>query len=218
MNGRFVSYFRVSTKRQGQSGLGLEAQRAAVASYLNGGAWTVLAEFTEVESGKNSARPQLAAAIRECRMTDATLVVAKLDRLARNAHFLLGLQAAGVEFVATDMPSANRLTVGIMALVAEEEARAISARTKAALAAAKARGTVLGGFRGAPAPDAAAGLRARQAKAAAFVESVGPVAQELRESGKSLREIAAALTDRGVQTKRGGPWTAAGVREVLLAA
>jgi DNA invertase Pin-like site-specific DNA recombinase len=145
--GRFVSYLRVSTARQGRSGLGLEAQRKAVADYLNGGDWKLLAEVVEVESGKLTDRPKLAEALRLCRVHNATLVIAKLDRLSRDAHFLLGLEKAGVDFVAADMPHANRLTVGIMAMVADEERRAISKRTKEALAAAKARGVRLGGIR-----------------------------------------------------------------------
>src|SRR3954452_19836355 len=140
-HGKFVSYLRVSTKRQGESGLGLEAQRHAVETWLNGGSWQLVEEHVEVESGKgDDNRPALARAFEACRAFNAKLVIAKLDRLSRDAHFLLGLQKAGVEFIATDMPHANRLTVGIMALVAEQEREAISARTKAALAPAKARG------------------------------------------------------------------------------
>src|SRR3954471_9889154 len=149
MQGRYVSYLRVSTDRQGRSGLGLEAQRAAVAAYLDGGNWSLLSEFVEVESGKRDTnRPELAKALHLAKITGAVLLIAKLDRLSRDAHFLLGLEKAGVDFVAVDMPAANRLTVGIMAMVADEERRAISARTKAALAAAKARGRQLGGDRG----------------------------------------------------------------------
>ena len=140
MGDSFVSYLRVSTHKQGRSGLGIEAQRAAVSSFLTGFGATPLAEFVEVESGKRDDRPQLARALAECRVRKATLIIAKLDRLARDAHFLLGLQRSGIAFTAADMPNANRLTVGIMAMVAEEERRAISERTKAALAAAKARG------------------------------------------------------------------------------
>ena len=141
---RFVSYLQVSTARQGRSGLGLEAQRAAVATYLAGNTWTLLNEMIEVESGKATAdRPQLARAMALCRLTGATLRVAKLDRLSRDAHFLIGLDKAGVDFVAMDMPDANKVTVGIMALAAQQEREAISARTRAALAAAKARGTEL---------------------------------------------------------------------------
>src|SRR5690348_16945775 len=191
MDGRFVSYFRVSTARQGRSGLGLEAQREAVAAYLNGGNWTVLADFVEVESGRKSDRPELAKAMELCRLTGATLVIAKLGRLARDAHFLLGLQKAGVEFVACDMPTANRLTIGIMALVAEEEARAISARTKAALAAAKARGVKLGGYR--PGAEArgralgAIGARAVAAKADARAQDLQGLIEETAQKVMARR-------------------------------
>ena len=147
--GKFVSYLRVSTVRQGRSGLGLEAQRRAVDDFLNGGEWRVIKEFVEVESGKKADRPELLKAFQACRLFGAKLVIAKLDRLSRDAHFLLGLEKAGVDFVAADMPQANRLTVGIMAMVADEERRMISARTKAALAQAKKRGTRPGGYRGA---------------------------------------------------------------------
>src|SRR3982751_2868685 len=146
--GRYVSYLRVSTDRQGRSGLGLDAQRKAVEDFLYGGPWDLIAEFVEVESGKRDDRPKLAEALALCRLRNATLVIAKLDRLSRDAHFLLGLEKAGVDFVAADMPTANRLTVGIMAMVADEERRMISKRTKDALAAARARGVKLGGNRG----------------------------------------------------------------------
>src|ERR671917_553313 len=160
---RFVAYYRVSTGKQGRSGLGLDAQRAAVARHAAGAGGTVTAAFEEVESGRRGDRPQLGLALAECRLRRAVLLIAKLDRLARDAHFLLGLEKAGVEFVAADMPHANRLTVGIMALVAEEEARATSARTKAALAAAKARGVRLGNPRLQPGDSAAAaGARSRR--------------------------------------------------------
>jgi DNA invertase Pin-like site-specific DNA recombinase len=219
MAGRFVSYLRVSTDRQGKSGLGLKAQRESVTRYLNGGEWTLLGEFVEVESGKRDDRPQLAAALEYCKLTGATLVVAKLDRLARDAHFLLGLQKAGVEFVATDMPHANRLTVGIMAMVAEEEARMISARTKAALAAKKAQGHKLGGYRlGAPKVDGTLGTAAKKRKADEFAAAVGPITAALRDEGLSLRAIASALKDRGIRTPQGGAWTATAVRNVLARA
>ncbi len=146
---RFVSYLRVSTARQGRSGLGLEAQREAVRAYVEGRAGTIISpEFLETESGKRNDRPQLQAALARCRATGATLVVAKLDRLSRNAAFLLTLRDSGVPFVAADMPEANTLTIGILAVVAQAEREAISARTKAALAAAKARGVKLGNPRG----------------------------------------------------------------------
>jgi DNA invertase Pin-like site-specific DNA recombinase len=151
--GRFVAYYRVSTEKQGRSGLGLEARQASVEAFLNGGAWKLLGRFIEVESGSNNDRPELAKALEACRLKGATLVIAKLDRLSRDAHFLLDLTRAGVDFVAADNPTAKRLTVGILAMVAEEERRAISSRTKAALTAAKARGTVLRGWRGGPVVD-----------------------------------------------------------------
>ena len=143
----FVSYLRVSTQKQGQSGLGLEAQRKAVDDYLNGGDWTVIEEVVEIESGKNNKRPKLNEAIQLCKASGATLVVAKIDRLTRDAAFLLNLKDAGIDFIAADMPEANRLTIGIMALVAEQEREAISKRTKEALTAAKARGVQLGAYR-----------------------------------------------------------------------
>src|SRR6266851_986624 len=143
-NGKFVSYLRVSTARQGISGLGLEAQREAVARYLNGGSWALVQEVVEVESGKRNDRPAIAEALRLCRLHRATLIIAKLDRLARNVHFISSLMESGVEFIAVDFPQANRLTVHILAAVAEHERELISQRTKAALAAAKARGVKLG--------------------------------------------------------------------------
>ena len=167
--GKFVAYYRVSTAKQGRSGLGLEAQQEAVRSYLNGGSWQLVAEVVEVESGKRNDRPKLAEALRLCRLHGATLIIAKLDRLARNVAFISNLMESGVEFTAVDFPQANRLTVHILAAVAEHEAKAISTRTKDALAAAKARGKRLGGDRGnlpAVAKDGAkASVAARIAKA-----------------------------------------------------
>jgi DNA invertase Pin-like site-specific DNA recombinase len=208
----FIAYYRVSTTRQGQSGLGLDAQRAAVASFMVGRG-DLSAEFVEVESGRKNDRPQLAAALDLCRRQRATLVIAKLDRLARDAHFLLGLQKAGVEFVAADMPNANRLTVGIMALVAEEEGRMISARTKAALAAAKARGVKLGN------PDAATAAaqgRAVLAEASAASRALAlPTVQRMRGEGATFRAICAALVGAGVPPLRGDTWHPATVRRLL---
>src|SRR5258705_3861512 len=216
-HGKFVSYLRVSTKRQGESGLGLEAQRAAVEAFLNGGSWQLVAEHVEVESGKrDDTRPELARAFEACRAYGAKLVIAKLDRLSRDAHFLLGLQKAGVEFVAVDLPQANRLTVGIMALVAEQEREAISQRTKAALAAAKARGVRLGNPKGTKVKRASIG-RARgaatvAASAQAFAERLRPVLAELTEL--SANAAAAELDRRGFATARGGKWSARSIISV----
>jgi DNA invertase Pin-like site-specific DNA recombinase len=215
MKGQFISYYRVSTDKQGQSGLGLEAQRKAVLDYLNGGRWTVLAEFTEIESGKRNNRPQLAEALRQCRLTGATLVIAKLDRLSRDAHFLLGLQKAEVEFVCADMPEANKLTIGLLAIVAQHEREQISLRTKAALAAAKARGVSLGGWKRGPKVNTALGRQALTAASDAFAARVAPVAKELRKGGMSLRQIVAELDKRNIRTMRGGAWTATTVRNLL---
>ena len=209
-HGQFVSYLRVSTQRQGESGLGLEAQRAAVEAWLNGGRWRLVEEHVEVESGKRADnRPALAKAFAACRLYNAKLVISKLDRLSRDAHFLLGLERAGVEFVAVDMPHANRLTVGIMALVAEEERRAISSRTKAALAAAKARGVRLGNPKGTPVQGAEVGrvrgAAATAAKATAFAERMRPIFAEL--SDLSASAATRELDSRGYATARGGKWS-----------
>lgn len=213
--GRFVAYYRVSTTQQGRSGLGLDAQRAAVLAFLNGGSWTLLGSFEEVESGKDNARPQLARALEACRLKGASLVIAKLDRLSRDAAFLIGLETAGVDFVAADMPHANRLTVRLMAVLAQEEREMIGARTKAALQAAKARGAVLGGWKGGPVVDGRLGVEANRAKAAAFAADLGPMVLEMHGRGLSLRQIAAELVKDGIRTPRGGQWTAAAVRSVL---
>ena len=216
--GKFVSYLRVSTARQGRSGLGLEAQRKAVEDFLNGGNWKVVTEFVEVESGKKAERLQLEKAFQLCRLIGAKLVIAKLDRLSRDAHFLLGLEKAGVDFVAADMPQANRLTVGIMAMVADEERRMISQRTKAALAAAKRRGVKLGGDRGArlTAKARAMGRAVLQERARARAADLAGTVKELQASGAtSLRAIAAGLDARGIPTARGGTWSSVQVMRLL---
>ncbi len=215
---KFVAYYRVSTTKQGRSGLGLEGQQEAVRAYLNGGDWKLLDELTEIESGKNNDRPKLAKALETCRLTGAVLVIAKLDRLSRDAHFLLGLEKAGVEFVAVDMPNANRLTVRLMAVIAQEEREMIAARTKAALAAAKARGTQLGGWRGGPKIDCSLGREAQRRQADSFAASLAPMINEMSGRGMSLRAIANEMTVKGINTARGGAWTAAAVRSVLMRA
>ncbi len=220
--GRFVSYLRVSTDRQGRSGLGLEAQRKAVEDFLNGGRWTLVAEFVEVESGKRDDRPKLAEALALCRIHRATLVIAKLDRLSRDAHFLLGLQKelqqAGLRFVAADMPEANELTVGIMAVVAQAERKMISTRTKAALAAAKARGKRLGNPGNLRNQDAGRvkGRARRAAMAQDRAKDLAPIIADIQATGaSSLRQIAARLDARSIPTARGSRWSAVQVKRVL---
>ncbi len=219
--GMFVSYLRVSTKRQGASGLGLEAQRKAVDDFLNGGRWTITAEFTEVESGSRDDRPELAKAVAACRLYGAKLVIAKLDRLSRDVHFLTGLERAGVQFVAADMPEANEMVVHMMAVVAQAERKMISVRTKAALAAAKARGVKLGGDRGRgtafTAETNGAGRVARTARSGARAMELAPTIAELQASGVTgLSALARALTERGIPTARGSStWTAVQVSRVL---
>src|SRR5919205_1968308 len=204
--GRYVSYLRVSTDRQGRSGLGLEAQRKAVEDFLNGGRWDLIAEFVEVESGKRDDRPKLAEALALCRLHNATLVIAKLDRLSRDAAFLLGLQKAGVRFVAADMPEANELVVGIMAVVAQAERKMISARTKAALAAAKVRGVRLGKPENLRNQDEGR-IQGRARRSA--------IAAERASGASSLREIAAGLNGRGIPAARGEVWSAVQVKRAL---
>jgi DNA invertase Pin-like site-specific DNA recombinase len=205
----FVSYLRVSTDRQGQSGLGLEAQRSAIVGFVAGR--PIAAEFIEIESGKRNDRPQLAAALDLCRQRKATLVIAKLDRLARNVFFIAGLMESGVDFVAVDMPYANRLTMHILAAVAEHEREMISARTKAALAAAKARGVKLGR----PDHDTRHMHAARSAKIAAFRVTVLPEVKRLIGEGMSQRKIAAELNRRGYTTYTGKPWRVQHVNSLL---
>jgi DNA invertase Pin-like site-specific DNA recombinase len=221
--GSFVSYLRVSTQKQGQSGLGLEAQRKAVDDYLNGGDWNVIEEVVEIESGKNNKRPKLLEAIELCKSTGATLVVAKIDRLTRDAAFLLNLKAAGIDFVAADMPEANRMTIGIMALVAEQEREAISRRTKDALAAAKAKGVQLGAYRDGKfvgrvgtKEDAQRASESRTAlyrlRAEARFDNIARIDPD---GSMSLRAIAQKLNDDRVPTISGkGIWNASTVRRL----
>lgn len=218
---KVVSYLRVSTASQGESGLGLDAQRAAIESYTRQRAATVLRVFTEVESGGLNERPELAKAIRLAEVTGATLLIAKLDRLSRNAAFLLALRDSGIKFVAADLPDANELTVGIMALVAEQERQAISRRTKEALGAAKARGQRLGNPHGA-APLRRAGkgnsaaVAAVKRAAQAHAERLREVVHGLRLRGiTSLGAVAAALNEESILTSRGGTWHKSTVRNLL---
>ena len=212
--GKFVAYFRVSTDKQGKSGLGLDAQRRAVQQYLNGGTWSLIGEFTEIESGKRNERPELAKALAACKRQKAKLVIAKLDRLSRNLAFIATLMDSGVEFIAVDNPHANKLTVHILAAVAQHEREVIAQRTKDALQAAKARGVVLGN----PKLDAVRDRAVASVKADAdrFARNVAPIIREIQSSGvPSHRGIARALNARGVATARGGAWTAVQVGSIL---
>jgi DNA invertase Pin-like site-specific DNA recombinase len=211
---RFISYLRVSTEDQGRSGLGLEAQQATVVQHATTWRGEILAEYVEVETGRNDARPRLAEALAHCRRTGATLLIAKLDRLARSVHFVAGLMKSDVPFVAADMPHASAFELHIRASVAEEEARLISTRTKAALAAARARGVVLGGYRGAP-PPSAAGVAARQQAARDHAGRLADIVRPMRAAGATLQAIADRLAADGVRAAGGGAWTATAVRRVL---
>jgi DNA invertase Pin-like site-specific DNA recombinase len=209
--GAYIACYRVSTDLQGSSGLGLAAQREAVARFL--GTDPLVAAYTEIESGKHHTnRPQLSAALAECRQRHAVLLIARLDRLARNVAFIANLMESGVDFVAVDMPQATRLTIHILAAVAEHEREMISTRTKAALAEAKRRGTTLGNPR----------LAEARAKALAVHHAHRPapdVAQLMRDwkqQGKSLREIASGLNRLNIRPPRGREWYASSVRNQLV--
>jgi DNA invertase Pin-like site-specific DNA recombinase len=215
---RYIAYYRVSTERQGRSGLGLEAQQHAVAEFLRRTGGTVRDEFTEVLSGSDNTRPKLAEALKRCKLTNSTLLIAKLDRLSRDAAFLLTLQNAGVRFVAADMPDANELTVGIMAVVAQAERKAISERTKAALAAAKARGAKLGNPKLKPGTKrmARAASQAAQASARARAEDLRDSVADARSKGATtLQAIADHFNELGIATPRGGRWAPASVSRLL---
>jgi DNA invertase Pin-like site-specific DNA recombinase len=222
---KLIAYYRVSTKKQGVSGLGLEAQESSVQDYAARSRGQILQSYKEVESGKNSERPALAKAITQAKLTKSTLVIAKLDRLARNLHFVSALMESGVDFVCCDIPDANRLTIHILAAVAEAESKAISDRTKAALAAAKKRGVKLGANRKntfnalrraegwKKGTKVAAKVRTSRTKEA--YEGIMPDIHELRHLGSSYREIARWLNDRHYTTSTGKPWSSTAVLRVV---
>jgi len=214
----FVTYLRVSTDRQGKSGLGLEAQRAAVQNYVTSKGH-IAAEYVEIESGKKSERPQLACAMAEAKRIGAVLLIAKLDRLARNVAFIANLLEAGVEIAAADMPEANRFLLHVMAAVAEHEAQAISDRTRAALAAAKARGLALGWSMPERKEEqrqaSRKGADQNAQKADQHAANVLPVILQIASCGASLRQIADELNRRGIETARGGLWYAGTVRNIM---
>lgn len=215
---RYAAYYRVSTQKQGQSGLGLDAQRAVVRAYVARipGA-QVIAEFTEVESGKRSDRPEIRKAIAECKRSAATLVIAKLDRLARNVLFIATLMDSGVEFIACDMPQANRMTIHILAAVAENEAKAISDRTKAALAQARARGKKIGrrkGCKASPSSIEASRTRTRM-MAMARDKEVIELLSALQKDGMTLAKMTAMLNMTGKVSARGGKFSKSQVHRIL---
>ena len=219
--GRVVAYYRVSTDGQGRSGLGLEAQRQSVHALCDGRDWQIATEYTEVESGKRNDRPQLTAALADARRTGAKLVVAKLDRLSRNAEFTLSLRNSGVDFVCADNPDVNRLTIGLLAVINEDERERIAERTRAALQAAKARGQKLGNPNGAAALRRAAkgngaALGAVRENAERFATDLAATVADIRAAGlTSLLAIAAELNARHIRTRRGGRWHASSVRNLL---
>ncbi len=218
MERQIIGYARVSTQRQGESGLGLEAQRAFIEAYALANQSSLVATYTEVETGKRDYlrnRPELRKALAHARRLKATLVIAKLDRLARSVYVTAELHRSGVDFIACDNPSANRLTVQILAAVAEDETRRISDRTKAALQAAKARGTVLGTPENLTQAARLKGIEARRKSYQEFAGSVAPRIRKMQEGGMSLRQIAAALNEEGTPARRGGLWTAIAVKRVL---
>lgn len=222
---RLISYIRVSTKKQGQSGLGLEGQQEAVAQFSRTNNGDIIASYKEVESGKSSDRPELLRALAHARRSKATLCVAKLDRLSRNVAFLSALMENKADFVCCDNPHANTLTLHVLAACAEQEVKAISERTKAALAAAKRRGVLLGSARpnhwagrehrrGWRRAVKAASAVHRQTATAAYIDLYAPVC-DLRSQGHSLASIAAELNNQGHSTRRGLPWNAMQVLRVL---
>ncbi|MDB5810506.1 MAG: Resolvase, N-terminal [Betaproteobacteria bacterium] len=218
---KIVTYRRVSTSQQERSGLGLEAQSAAIDAWAERTRATTVGTYTEIESGRKNTRPELTAALHLAKVTGATLVIAKLDRLSRNAAFLLTLRDSGVRFIAVDMPDANELTVGIMALVAQQERQAISTRTREALAAARRRGVQLGNPNGARALRMAgrgnkAATASVKGRANAHAEDLRSVVKSLGEAGvTTLAAIAVQLNTRGMRTPRDAKWHPASVRNLL---
>ncbi len=213
--GRLIPYYRVSTKKQGESGLGLEAQQSCVADFARYGQHEIIATYQEIETGKRADRPELAKAIAHSKRAKATLVIAELDGLARNVHFLSGLMELRVDFVCCDNPHANRLTLHILAAVAEDEARRISERTKAALATYKARGGRLGTPGDLTSQAGRRGTEATRAKARVAYAALLPELRQWREAGLSYREIAAMLNGGGRTTGTGAPWNHNQVKRVL---
>jgi DNA invertase Pin-like site-specific DNA recombinase len=230
MDGQYVAYYRVSKKSQGESGLGLEAQQRAVRDYLNGGQWSLIGEFTEVESGKNDTRPRLTEALAMAKNAGATLLIAKLDRLSRDVHFLTGLQKQQVKFVCCDMPYADQFTIHILAAVAQKEREFIVRRTNEGLDSIRAKlangethvskrsGRVVERFGGTVAPTeamVAKSVQVRSEKAKTFASTVAPTAKALKDAGLTLQNIADRLNEMKVKTSGGANWTPMAVKRVL---
>lgn len=215
---RYIAYYRVSTKKQGKSGLGLEAQQEMVANFIavNGG--ELVAEFREIESGKKDERPELVAAMKQADMIGGKLLVGKLDRLSRDLHFITSLQKSKVDFLVADMPGCDSFTINIYGALAQREREMIAARTKAGLAAAKAKGKQLGTNNLKPElvqEASAKGVAVIKGNADNFAAKVVPVIQGLQLRGMNLRAIARELDTLNVQTSRGGKWTATAVKNAL---
>jgi DNA invertase Pin-like site-specific DNA recombinase len=212
-----IAYYRVSTSEQERSGLGLDAQKQAVSAYIAGAGLELVADYEEIESGKRNDRPALHQAIGHAKRCRGVLVIAKLDRLSRSVAFVSSLMEAGVQFVAADQPAANELTIHILAAVAQAERKAIGERTRAALAAVRARGTRLGNPKLSEARSKA--VIAVKAGRARFISNTWPIIRDLQRSGcETLQSVADALNTRGIKTARRGTWTATAVRRVLAQA
>ena len=224
MKEHIVPYYRVSTRKQGNSGLGLEAQKRAVQEYASRVGARVIREFTEIESGKYDNRPQLKEALDLCELTGARLVIARLDRLSRNLAFIASMQQSGVRFTCCDMPEANETMVSFMAVMAEAERKAISERTRQALSAAKARGVKLGGPKLEKARDAAlrrgAPGKARAAQTASATARHRIIRRVLEQAfpggGRTLKTYAEYLNGLDIKTRRGSDWTPTAVRRAIL--
>jgi DNA invertase Pin-like site-specific DNA recombinase len=215
---RYVAYYRVSTQKQGKSGLGLDAQRKMVSDFIAGNGGELVSEFTEVESGKINTRPELLAAMKQADLVGGKLLVGKLDRLSRDLHFITSLQKSRVDFVVCDLPGCDSFTINIYGALAQREREMISARTKAGLQAAKARGQKLGTNNLPPELQqvaSAKGVTVIKQNADTFASKVITVIEGMLSQGKSLRAIARELNSLGVLTSRGKEWTATAVKNVI---
>jgi DNA invertase Pin-like site-specific DNA recombinase len=215
---KYIAYYRVSTKQQGKSGLGLDAQKKMVTDFITSDGGEVTGEFTEVESGKHDERPELLRAMKQAALVGGKLLVGKLDRLSRDLHFITSLQKSRVGFVVCDLPGCDSFTIHIYGALAQRERELISSRTKSALAEAKKRGVKLGTDNLHMVDIAEAskrGVASIQERADVFATKVRPVILDMQQAGKSLNKIAEALDDLGVATARGGKWTATAVKNLL---